>query len=125
MLARRGRKRRLELEAEYWRLLAAGVGSVEACRQLGIGRKTGWSCAVWGLESGTIHLILARLEAAGWVESSWEEADPSEQGPPCRRYYRLNPDGAERARDALARASVKSATALGVLWPGLVGGART
>ncbi|MFJ8197047.1 transposase [Streptomyces sp. NPDC096152] len=41
-MARRGRKRRLELEAEYWRLLAAGVGSVEACRQLGIGRKTGY-----------------------------------------------------------------------------------
>ncbi|MCX5188848.1 hypothetical protein [Streptomyces sp. NBC_00268] len=34
-MARRGRKRRLELEAEYWRLLAAGVGSVEACRRIG------------------------------------------------------------------------------------------
>jgi hypothetical protein len=41
-MGRRGRKRRLELEAEYWRLLAAGVGSIEACRQLGIGRKTGY-----------------------------------------------------------------------------------
>ncbi|MFF4977971.1 transposase [Streptomyces sp. NPDC001083] len=41
-MARRRRKRRLELEAEYWRLLAAGVGSVEACRRVGIGRKTGY-----------------------------------------------------------------------------------
>ncbi|OEJ62623.1 hypothetical protein BGM19_36235 [Streptomyces agglomeratus] len=49
LMARRGRKRRLELEAEYWRLLAAGVGSVEACRQLGIGRKTGYR---WRAENG-------------------------------------------------------------------------
>jgi hypothetical protein len=40
-MARRGRKRRLELEAEYWRLLAAGVGTVDACKQLGIGRRLG------------------------------------------------------------------------------------
>jgi hypothetical protein len=37
-MARRGRKRRLELEAAYWRLLAGWVGSVETCRQLGIGQ---------------------------------------------------------------------------------------
>ncbi|MEV0186622.1 IS30 family transposase [Streptomyces sp. NPDC050625] len=48
-MARRGRKRRLELEAEYWRLLAAGMGSVEVCRQLGIGRKTGYR---WRSENG-------------------------------------------------------------------------
>ncbi|MFI1212407.1 PadR family transcriptional regulator [Streptomyces sp. NPDC020802] len=82
-------------------------------------------CGMAGLESGTIHPILARLEAAGWVDSSWEDVDPSERGRPRRRYYRLNPDGAERARDALARASVRSATALGVLRPGLAGGAGT
>lgn len=80
-------------------------------------------CGMAGLESGTIHPILARLEAAGWVDSSWEEVDPSEQGRPRRRYYRLNPEGAERARHALARVSAKSATALGVLRPGLTGGA--
>jgi DNA-binding PadR family transcriptional regulator len=82
-------------------------------------------CRMAGLESGTIHPILARLEAAGWVDSSWEDVDPSEQGRPRRRYYLLNPDGAERARDALARASARSATALGVLRPGLAGGPTT
>ncbi|GGZ88835.1 MULTISPECIES: helix-turn-helix domain-containing protein [Streptomyces] len=51
-MARRGRKRRLELEAEYWHLLAAGVGSVEACRQLGIGRKTGYR---WRRENGGLQ----------------------------------------------------------------------
>jgi transposase, IS30 family len=45
----RGRKRRLELEAEYWRLIASGVGTVEACRMLGIGRKTGYR---WRAENG-------------------------------------------------------------------------
>ncbi|HVN12018.1 MAG TPA: helix-turn-helix transcriptional regulator [Kineosporiaceae bacterium] len=57
-----------------------------------------------GLPSGTIHPILARLEGMGWLESRWEDIDPSAAGRPARRYYRLTPDGAVRARDALARA---------------------
>ncbi len=57
-----------------------------------------------GLPSGTIHPILARLERLGWVESRWEDIDPSEAGRPARRYYRLTTDGTERARDGLARA---------------------
>ncbi|MGE7440126.1 IS30 family transposase [Kitasatospora sp. NPDC001175] len=48
-MARRGRKRRLDLESEYWRLLQSGVGTVEACRELGIGRKTGYR---WRAENG-------------------------------------------------------------------------
>jgi IS30 family transposase len=35
---RRGRKRRLLLD-EYWQLIQSGVGTVEACRRVGIGRK--------------------------------------------------------------------------------------
>ncbi|MEY9997183.1 DNA-binding transcriptional MerR regulator [Streptomyces sp. V4I8] len=49
LMARRGRKRRLDVEAEYWRLLQSGVGTVEACRRLGIGRKTGYR---WRSENG-------------------------------------------------------------------------
>jgi IS30 family transposase len=48
-MGRRGRKRRLDVESEYWLLLAAGVGTVEACKQLGIGRKTGYR---WRAEHG-------------------------------------------------------------------------
>jgi IS30 family transposase len=48
-LGLRGRKRRLELETEYWRLLASGVGTVAACQELGIGRKTGYR---WRAENG-------------------------------------------------------------------------
>jgi DNA-binding PadR family transcriptional regulator len=57
-----------------------------------------------GLPSGTVHPILARLEAVGWLESSWEQIDPRVEGRPARRYYRLTGAGAVAARQALARA---------------------
>jgi PadR family transcriptional regulator PadR len=62
-------------------------------------------CQQAGLPSGTIHPILARLEALGWLQSHWENADPQEEGRPRRRYYKLTEDGAERARIALAQAT--------------------
>ncbi|WP_239139367.1 PadR family transcriptional regulator [Sphaerisporangium krabiense] len=65
-------------------------------------------CAAAGLPSGTIHPILARFEGLGWLDSRWEEADPHEQGRPRRRYYKLTPNGAERARTALDRSSAKA-----------------
>lgn len=55
------------------------------------------------LPSGTIHPILARLEASGWLESRWEDADPKRAGRPRRRYYRLTPDGVVYAIAAIAR----------------------
>ena len=61
-------------------------------------------CRVADLPSGTVHPILARFEGLGWLESRWEEIDPSEEGRPVRRYYRLTREGAARARAALARA---------------------
>jgi IS30 family transposase len=39
----------LDVESEYWRLVGSGVGTVRACKQLGIGRKTGYR---WRAESG-------------------------------------------------------------------------
>jgi len=55
------------------------------------------------LASGTVHPILARLEACGWVESRWEDQDPHQVGRPRRRYYRLTADGAVYATRALDR----------------------
>ena len=61
-------------------------------------------CAATGLPSGTVHPILARFEGLGWLDSSWEQVDPREEGRPRRRYYRLNEHGMSMARTALARA---------------------
>ena len=54
-----------------------------------------------GLPPGTIYPILARLEAAGWIDSRWEEIDQHAEGRPRRRYYRLTSDGATTAATAL------------------------
>jgi PadR family transcriptional regulator, regulatory protein PadR len=81
-------------------------------------------CAAAGLASGTIHPILARLEGLGWLESRWEDVDPAAEGRPKRRYYRLSPDGAERARLALAEARTQIAGLPGLrIGPVLNGGA--
>lgn len=56
-----------------------------------------------GLKSGTIYPILARLEGAGWLESRWEDVNPSEAGRPRRRLYELTGLGRERAPEAYAR----------------------
>ena len=75
-----------------------------------------------GLETGTIHPILARLEKLHWLESCWEDLDPKEAGRPRRRYYQLTHDGAERARDALDR-RVGATQTTPRLRPGLARGA--
>jgi PadR family transcriptional regulator len=54
-----------------------------------------------GLKSGTLYPILARLEAARWLVSEWEQIDPSVEGRRARRYYRLTREGEEVARAAL------------------------
>jgi PadR family transcriptional regulator PadR len=59
-----------------------------------------------GLKSGTLYPILDRLEDAGWVESRWEESEPSRNGRPRRRFYRLTSAGAHEARATLAEYGV-------------------
>ena len=53
--------------------------------------------------SGTLYPLLARLEAAGWATSRWEDIDPHEAGRPRRRLYKLTGVGQRRAREALSR----------------------
>jgi DNA-binding PadR family transcriptional regulator len=50
------------------------------------------------LKSGTLYPTLARLEAAGWLDSAWEDLDPTEAGRPRRRLYRLTGEGERSAR---------------------------
>jgi DNA-binding PadR family transcriptional regulator len=54
-----------------------------------------------GFPSGKLYPILARLEAAGWLEKEWEDTD-AVAGRPRRRWYRFTSDGAEAARSQLA-----------------------
>lgn len=60
-MARRGRKRNLEKERLYWDLLASGLGTVEACRQVGIGRRTGLR---WRRENGGFRRDLGGVAPA-------------------------------------------------------------
>jgi PadR family transcriptional regulator, regulatory protein PadR len=62
-----------------------------------------------GRPAGSVYPILERLEASGWVTSSWED-DPSRVGP-RRRYYELTPDGATSARTAITEFARKRALA--------------
>jgi DNA-binding PadR family transcriptional regulator len=63
------------------------------------------SCATWrDCRPARSTPILARLEGVGWVTSTWEDPAVHETaGRPRRRFYRITTDGAEQARDALAR----------------------
>ncbi|HEX5345973.1 MAG TPA: helix-turn-helix transcriptional regulator [Pseudonocardiaceae bacterium] len=79
-------------------------------------------CKAVQLAPGSVHPILYRFEKLGWLESRFEEIDPSDEGRPRRRYYRLTPDGAEFAREALARVR-KPQRQEARLRPALAGGA--
>ena len=67
-----------------------------------------------GRKVGSVYPILARLEEAGWVESSWEREDRGERGP-RRRFYRFSPEGLDAARALLTerRGAVRQRTATG------------
>ena len=54
-----------------------------------------------GVLSGSLYPILARLEKAGWLTSEWEQLDPSREGRPRKRLYRLTAVGARNAKAAL------------------------
>ena len=58
------------------------------------------------LKSGTIYPALARLEHYGWLEGHWEDVDPSIEGRPKRKLYRLTRDGAATARALVADRSI-------------------
>ncbi|HVS13429.1 MAG TPA: PadR family transcriptional regulator [Thermoanaerobaculia bacterium] len=57
-----------------------------------------------GLPDGTVYPALRRLEAAGMLDSEWEdEAVAAAEGRPARRYYRLTADGDQALARALDR----------------------
>jgi DNA-binding PadR family transcriptional regulator len=64
------------------------------------------------LRSGTAYPLLHRLQEEGWLRSAREQIDPSREGRPRRRLYRLTGLGQTAAREALARRSQPDTTAL-------------
>lgn len=56
-----------------------------------------------GRAAGTVYPILDRLERAGWVTSSWEEA--TVRSGPRRRLYVFTAEGAVAAADLVAEHS--------------------
>jgi DNA-binding PadR family transcriptional regulator len=74
-------------------------------------------CKKSSLKPGTIYPILDRLLTAGWLERRWEEIDPTAEGRPKRRLYRLTGMGASAARVSLDEhlASLRRAESVGRL----------
>lgn len=57
------------------------------------------------LPTGSVYPILARLEAAGWIASEWEDINESAEGRrKRRRQYQLTQDGGDLARAAFVEA---------------------
>jgi PadR family transcriptional regulator PadR len=54
------------------------------------------------IKSGTLYPLLARLEAAGWLKSEWEQIEPSQEARPRRRFYILTGIGQTSASRELA-----------------------
>jgi DNA-binding MarR family transcriptional regulator len=67
-------------------------------------------CRATGLESGTVHPILARLERARWLES-WHEEIGSDTKRPRRRYYKLTTQGATLGPNVLPGATIATPAA--------------
>ena len=56
-----------------------------------------------GLQSGTLYVILKRLQGHGWLTARWEERNAKAEGRPLRRYVKLTDEGVRQAREALER----------------------
>jgi hypothetical protein len=67
-MGRCGRKRDLDREVQYWEYLASGVGTVEACRLVGVSRKTGY---LWPAEMGGV-IAKKHSEGSGRYLSMFE-----------------------------------------------------
>jgi PadR family transcriptional regulator, regulatory protein PadR len=55
-----------------------------------------------GLPSGSVYPMLARFEAAGWLELTREDIDPSIEKRPARMLYALTAEAVPAARAKLA-----------------------
>ncbi len=61
-MAKAGRKRDVVREALYWQLLSTGMGTVQACRETGIGRRTGLRWRIDAERQAREHAAAARSD---------------------------------------------------------------
>jgi DNA-binding PadR family transcriptional regulator len=85
--------------------IAITYGSAAILHAVAAGSRFGFDIMqATGLTSGTVYPALERLEAAGYLTSTWEDAaDAHAAGRPARRYFTLTAAGAIALRAALAK----------------------
>ncbi|WP_413755138.1 PadR family transcriptional regulator [Streptomyces sp. MMBL 11-3] len=59
------------------------------------------------VSSGSLYPALMRLEKVGWIVGELEDIDPSKEGRPARRFYRMTAGGVRAAHVALAELSAR------------------
>jgi PadR family transcriptional regulator, regulatory protein PadR len=85
--------------------IAISFGSAAILPAIAAGSRFGFDIMqVTGLTSGTVYPALDKLETAGYLKSSWEDAAAAHaEGRPARRYFTLTAPGATALRAALAK----------------------
>jgi len=85
--------------------IALSFGSAAILHAAASGSRFGFDIMqMTGLTSGTVYPALDRLETAGYLTSSWEDAAAAHaEGRPARRYFTLTAAGATALRAALAK----------------------
>jgi PadR family transcriptional regulator PadR len=85
--------------------IAVSFGSAAILHAIASGSRFGFDIMqVTGLTSGTVYPALDRLETAGYLRSSWEDAAAAHaEGRPARRYFTLTANGTHALRAALAK----------------------
>jgi PadR family transcriptional regulator PadR len=85
--------------------IALSFGSAAILHAVASGSRFGFDIMqMTGLTSGTVYPALDRLETAGYLTSSWEDASAAHaEGRPARRYFTLTAAGATALRAALAK----------------------
>jgi DNA-binding PadR family transcriptional regulator len=80
-------------------------GAVAVLHAIADGKRFGFDIMdATGLTSGTVYPTLDRMEDAGLLRSSWEEARVAhEEGRPPRRYFALTPAGGTALSEAMQR----------------------
>ena len=79
--------------------------SIAVLHAIADGRRFGFEIIdVTGLRSGTVYPVLEKLEGAGFVTSTWEDAARARRDKrPPRRYFDLTDAGVSALAEGLAR----------------------